>query len=134
MILGIGSDLCSIERIEQSLERHGARFVARIFTEAEQALAESRPQGRAATYAKRFAAKEALAKALGTGIAQGVFMCDIGVVNSATGAPTLALSGGARARLDAMTPRGHQADIHLSLSDDPPWAQAFVILSARPIV
>lgn len=133
MILGVGSDLCSIERIEQSLDRHGARFVARIFTEAEQALAESRPLNRAATYAKRFAAKEAMAKALGTGIAHGVFMCDIGVVNSATGAPTLELSGGALARLDAMTPSGHQSEIHLSLSDDPPWAQAFVILSARPI-
>lgn len=133
MIIGIGSDLCSIERIQHSLDRFGERFVARVFTPIERAKADRRTLTRAATYAKRFAAKEAFAKAVGTGFRQSVFMKDIGVVNAASGAPTLALTGGARARLDALTPPGHAVDVHLTLTDDHPWAQAFVILYARPI-
>ncbi|MET0269369.1 MAG: holo-ACP synthase [Sphingomonas sp.] len=133
MIVGIGSDLCNIERIQRSLDRFGERFVTRVFTDAERAKAERRTMTRAGTYAKRFAAKEAFSKAVGTGFRAGVFMKDIGVVNAPSGAPTLALTGGARARLDALTPPGHAMDIHLTLTDDHPWAQAFVILSARPI-
>lgn len=132
MIVGIGSDLCSIERIQKSLDRFGERFVTRVFTETERAKAERRTLTRAATYAKRFAAKEAFSKAVGTGFRRGVFMKDIGVVNAPSGAPTLALSGGARARLDALTPPGHAIEVHLTLTDDHPWAQAFVILYARP--
>ncbi|HVL78908.1 MAG TPA: holo-ACP synthase [Sphingomicrobium sp.] len=131
MIIGIGSDLCNIQRIERSLERFGDRFVERVFTQVEQAKADSRPFTRAGTLAKRFAAKEAFSKAVGTGFKRGVFMKDIGVVNAASGAPTLALTGGARARLDALTPAGHAVDIHLTLTDEYPWAQAFVILAAR---
>ena len=133
MIIGLGSDLCSIERIQGSLDRFGARFTDRVFTEIERAKAERRPFTRAGTYAKRFAAKEAFSKAVGTGFKRGVFMRDIGVVNAPSGAPTLALTGGARARLDALTPPGHAVAIHLTLTDDHPWAQAFVILEARPI-
>lgn len=133
MIIGLGSDLCNIDRIQQSLDRFGVRFVNRVFTDIERAKAERRPFTRAGTYAKRFAAKEAFSKAVGTGFRQGVFMRDIGVVNMATGAPTLALTGGARARLDALTPAGHAVDVHLTLTDDHPWAQAFVILYARPL-
>ena len=133
MIIGLGSDLCNIERIQNSLDRFGDRFVARVFTEIERAKAEKRPFTRAGTYAKRFAAKEAFSKAVGTGFRRGVFMKDIGVVNLPSGAPTLALTGGALARLDALTPPGHAVDIHLTLTDDHPWAQAFVILYARPI-
>ena len=133
IIVGIGSDLCSIERIERSLARFGERFTARIFTETERAKAEGRPLTRAGTYAKRFAAKEALSKAVGTGFKSGVFMRDIGVVNLPSGAPTLALTGGARARLDAMLPAGHGAQIHLTMTDDYPFAQAFVIITASPI-
>ncbi|HWW64246.1 MAG TPA: holo-ACP synthase [Sphingomonadaceae bacterium] len=133
MIVGIGSDLCSIERIQASLDRFGDRFVTRVFTDVERAKAESRPFTRAATYAKRFAAKEAFSKAVGTGFRQSVFMKDIGVVNAPSGAPTLRLTGGARARLDALTPPGHAVDIHLTLTDDHPWAQAFVILYARSL-
>lgn len=133
MIIGLGSDLCSIERIQQSLDRFGERFITRVFTDIERARAERRPLTRAGTYAKRFAAKEAFSKAVGTGFRQGVFMRDIGVVNMVSGAPTLALTGGARARLDALTPPGHAVDVHLTLTDDHPWAQAFVILYARPI-
>ena len=133
MIVGIGSDLCNIERIEKSLERFGDRFLQRVFTEREQKKAASRPHTRAGTLAKRFAAKEAFSKAVGTGFKRGVFMKDIGVVNAPSGAPTLALTGGARARLDALTPPGHAVDIHVTLTDDHPWAQAFVILYARPI-
>jgi len=133
VIIGLGSDLCNIERIQNSLDRFGERFVARVFTDVERAKAESRPFTRAGTYAKRFAAKEAFAKAVGTGFRRGVFMKDIGVVNAPSGAPTLALAGGARARLDALTPPGHAVDIHVTLTDDHPWAQAFVILYARPI-
>jgi holo-[acyl-carrier protein] synthase len=133
MILGLGSDLCNIERIQGSLDRFGDRFVDRVFTDVERAKADRRVMTRAATFAKRFAAKEAFAKALGTGFNQGVFMKDIGVVNLPSGAPTLALTGGAKAKLDAMTPPGHAVDIHVTLTDDHPWAQAFVILYARPI-
>ncbi|MDB5691549.1 MAG: holo-ACP synthase [Alphaproteobacteria bacterium] len=132
MILGIGSDLCSIERIQKSLDRFGDRFIRRVFTETERARAERRPLTRAGTYAKRFAAKEAFSKAVGTGFRRGVFMRDIGVVNAPSGAPTLALGGGARARLDAMTPEGHFADVHLTMTDDHPFALAFVVITAVP--
>ncbi|WP_294326025.1 holo-ACP synthase [uncultured Sphingomonas sp.] len=132
MIIGLGSDLCNIERIQNSLDRFGDRFLQRVFTEIEQAKAEKRPFTRAGTLAKRFAAKEAFSKAVGTGFAQGVFMRDIGVVNARSGAPTLHLTGGAKARLDAMTPEGHVAVVHLTMTDDHPWAQAFVIIEALP--
>ena len=131
MILGLGSDLCDIRRIQNSLDRFGARFTERLFTEVEKARSE-RKNDRAASYAKRFAAKEAFSKAVGTGFKRGVFMKDIGVVNAPSGAPTLALTGGAKARLDAMIPEGHVARIHLTLTDDHPWAQAFVIIEAIP--
>ena len=130
MILGLGSDLCNIERIQASLDRFGERFERRCFTEVERAKAARRPFTHAATLAKRFAAKEAFSKAVGTGFRQGVFLKDIGVVNAPSGAPTLALTGGARARLDAMIPEGHVARIHVTLTDDHPWAQAFVIVEA----
>ena len=133
MIVGIGSDLCNIERIEQSLERWGEKFLRRVFTEVEQAKAASRPHTRGGTLAKRFAAKEAFSKAVGTGFRRGVHMKDIGVVNLPSGAPTLQLTGGARARLDALAPEGHAIDIHLSMTDDHPWAQAIVILTARKL-
>lgn len=133
MILGLGSDLCNIERIQNSLDRFGERFVQRVFTPLEQARAARRPLTRAGTLAKRFAAKEAFSKAVGTGFKRGVFMKDIGVVNAPSGAPTLALTGGAKARLDAMTPAGHRALVHLTLTDDHPWAQAFVIIEALPL-
>ncbi|MBV8687090.1 MAG: holo-ACP synthase [Alphaproteobacteria bacterium] len=133
MILGIGSDLCNIERIQASLDRFGERFVARVFTEAERSKAERRPFTRAGTYAKRFAAKEAFSKAVGTGFRRGVFMKDIGVVNAPSGAPTLALTGGAKARLDAITPPGHFAEVHLTMTDDHPFAQAFVVIAAIPL-
>lgn len=130
MIIGLGSDLCNIDRIQASLDRFGARFEQRVFTPVEQAKAAQRPFTRAGTYAKRFAAKEAFSKAVGTGFKRGVFMKDIGVVNARSGAPTLALTGGAKARLDAMVPEGHRAKIHVTLTDDHPWAQAFVIIEA----
>ncbi len=133
MIIGLGSDLCNIERIANSLETYGDRFLNRVFTEAERAKAARRPHTVAGTLAKRFAAKEAFSKAVGTGFKQGVFMADIGVVNAPSGAPTLALTGGAKARLDALTPAGHTALVHLTLTDDHPWAQAFVVIEARPI-
>ena len=133
MILAIGSDLCNIERIQASLDRFGERFEQRVFTEVERAKAARRPFTRAGTYAKRFAAKEAFSKAVGTGFKAGVFMKDIGVVNMKSGAPTLALTGGAAARLAAITPAGHEAVVHLTLTDDHPWAQAFVIIEARPL-
>lgn len=133
MIVGIGSDLCNIDRIQGSLDRFGQRFVDRVFTEVERSKAERRVLTRAATYAKRFAAKEAFSKAVGTGFKAGVFMKDIGVVNLPSGAPTLLLTGGAKARLDALTPPGHAVDVHLTMTDDHPWAQAFVILYARPL-
>ena len=133
MILGIGSDLCNIERIEKSLERFGDRFLERVFTDVEKAKARSRPHTIAGTLAKRFAAKEAFSKAVGTGFKRGVFMKDIGVVNAPSGAPTLQLTGGAKARLDALAPAGHAIDIYLTMTDDHPWAQAFVILQARKL-
>jgi len=133
LIIGLGSDLCSIERIAASLERFGERFEARVFTDAERAKADRRPFTKAGTLAKRFAAKEAFSKAVGTGFRAGVFMRDIGVVNAPSGAPTLALTGGAAARLDAITPPGHAARVHLTMTDDHPWAQAFVIVEAVPI-
>ena len=132
MIIAIGSDLCNIDRIQNSLNRFGARFEQRVFTEVERAKAARRPFTRAGTYAKRFAAKEAFAKAIGTGFSAGVFMKDIGVVNAKSGAPTLALTGGAAQRLAALTPDGHTAIVHLTLTDDHPWAQAFVVIEARP--
>ena len=132
MIIGLGSDLCNIERIQASLDRFGERFETRVFTDIERAKAKKRPFTIAGTYAKRFAAKEAFSKAVGTGFRRGVFMKDIGVVNAPSGAPTLALTGGAAKRLAEMIPPGHEAHIHLPLPDDHPWAQAFVIIEAFP--
>lgn len=133
MIIGLGSDLCNIERIQNSLDRFGTRFEQRVFTDQEQAKANRRPFTKAGTLAKRFAAKEAFSKAVGTGFRAGVFMKDIGVINAPSGAPTLALTGGAKARLDALTPVGHVAVVHLTLTDDYPWAQAFVVIEARAV-
>jgi holo-[acyl-carrier protein] synthase len=133
MIIAIGSDLCNIERIQASLDRFGERFVNRVFTDVEKAKAERRTFTKAGTLAKRFAAKEAFSKAVGTGFKAGVFMKDIGVVNAKSGAPTLALTGGAAARLAEITPEGHEALVHLTLTDDHPWAQAFVVIEARPL-
>ena len=133
MIIAIGSDLCNIDRIQSSLDRFGERFENRVFTEIERAKAARRPFTKAGTLAKRFAAKEAFSKAVGTGFKAGVFMKDIGVVNMKSGAPTLALAGGAAARLAALTPAGHEAVVHLTLTDDHPWAQAFVVIEARPL-
>jgi len=130
MIVGLGSDLCNIERIQGSLDRFGTRFENRVFTETELAKANRRPFTKAGTLAKRFAAKEAFSKAVGTGFRSGVFMKDIGVVNARSGAPTLALSGGARAALDALVPEGHEARVHLTLTDDHPWAFALVMIEA----
>ena len=133
MIVSIGSDLCNIERIQNSLNRFGERFELRVFTEVERAKAARRPFTKAGTLAKRFAAKEAFSKAVGTGFKAGVFMRDIGVVNAPSGAPTLKLTGGAASRLAAITPAGHEAVIHLTLTDDHPWAQAFVVIEARKL-
>ncbi len=130
MIVGIGSDLCNIERIQASVDRFGERFLRRVFTDVERAKAQSRPYSMAGTLAKRFAAKEAFSKAVSTGFKRGVYMKDIGVVNAPSGAPTLHLTGGAKARLDALAPAGHSIAVHLTMTDDHPWAQAFVILSA----
>lgn len=132
VIIGLGSDLCNIERIQNSLDRWGERFKQRSFTDVENAKAARRPHTQAGTYAKRFAAKEAFSKAVGTGFKRGVYMKDIGVVNAPSGAPTLALTGGAKVRLEEMTPPGHTVSIHLTLTDDHPWAQAFVIIEAHP--
>ena len=132
MIIGLGSDLCNIDRIQNSLDRFGERFTNRVFTETERAKAETRPFTRAGTYAKRFAAKEAYSKAVGTGFKRGVFMKDIGVANLPSGAPTLVLTGGAKERLDALTPPGHAARIHLTMTDDHPFAMAVVIIEAVP--
>ena len=132
MILGIGSDLCDIRRIERSLERFGDRFTHRIFTEGERLRSDGRA-ARAPSYARRFAAKEACSKALGTGMSAGVFWCDMEVVNLPGGKPTLRLKGGALKRLESMTPVGHEAVVHVSLTDDPPVAQAFVVIEARPL-
>jgi len=131
VILGIGSDLSDIRRIEQSLERFGERFTRRVFTEIERVRSERKPD-RAASYAKRFAAKEACAKALGTGIRRGVYWRDMGVVNMRSGQPTMSLTGGAAERLAALVPTGMKPVIHLSLTDDHPYAQAFVIIEAVP--
>ena len=133
MIVGIGSDLCNIERIQASVDRFGERFLNRVFTDVERAKAARRPLTMAGTLAKRFAAKEAFSKAVGTGFKQGVFMKDIGVVNAPSGAPTLHLTGGALARLDALAPPGHAMTVHLTMTDDHPWAQAFVILTATKL-
>lgn len=133
MIVGIGSDLCDIRRIEKALNRFGERFLNRVFTETEQNKARRRPV-MAPTLAKRFAAKEACAKALGTGFSRGVFLHDIGVVNLRSGQPTLSLTGGAKEQLDRITPAGCEMVIHLTITDEPPLAQAFVILEARPLV
>lgn len=131
MIIGLGSDLIDIRRVERSLERFGARFTERVFTEIERAKSDRRRM-RAASYAKRFAAKEACAKALGTGMAKGVFWRDMGVVNLPGGKPTMQLTGGAAVRLTAMMPVGHKPVIHLTITDDMPLAQAFVIIEAVP--
>jgi holo-[acyl-carrier protein] synthase len=130
MILGIGIDLVDIRRIEKTIERHGERFIARVFTAVERAKAERRAN-RVETYAKRFAAKEACAKALGTGFRNGVFFRDMGVVNLRSGRPTLELTGGARRRLETLTPPGTQARIDLALTDEYPIAQAMVVISAE---
>jgi holo-[acyl-carrier protein] synthase len=132
VIIGIGSDLCDVRRIEKALERFGERFVKRVYTEIERRKAEGRV-GLAATYAKRFAAKEACAKALGTGFRQGVFLKDLGVVNLPGGRPTLALTGGAATRLAAITPAGMRAEISLSLTDEYPLAHAIVVITAIPL-
>ncbi len=131
MILGLGSDLSDIRRIQVSLDRFGERFTQRCFTEIERTRSE-RKHDRAASYAKRFAAKEACSKALGTGMRRGVFWRDMAVVNIRGGRPTMALTGGALAQLEAMTPEGMRAAIHLTLTDDHPYAQAFVIIEALP--
>ena len=131
MILGLGSDLVDIRRIEKVIARHGDRFIQRIFTPVEIAKAERRAT-RIDTYAKRFAAKEACSKALGTGFRKGVFFRDMGVVNLPSGRPTMALTGGALARLNEMIPEGHDARIDVSLTDEYPLAQAIVIISAVP--
>jgi holo-[acyl-carrier protein] synthase len=131
MIIGIGSDLIDIRRIEKTLARHPERFVARVFTDIEQQKSERRKE-RAASYAKRFAAKEACAKALGTGLARGVFWRDMGVVNLPGGKPTMKLTGGAARRLAAIVPQGHEAFVHLTITDDFPLAQAFVVIEALP--
>jgi holo-[acyl-carrier protein] synthase len=132
MIIGIGSDLIDIRRIEKTLERHGQRFINRVYTPVEQAKSERRKQ-RAASYAKRFAAKEACAKALGTGLSQGVFWRDMGVVNLPSGAPTMHLTNGAARRLSAIVPSGYTPRIHVTITDDFPLAQAFVIIEALKI-
>jgi len=132
MILGIGTDLCNIERIERTLDRFGDRFLNRVFTDREQRKAQSRPRAIAATYAKRWAAKEACSKALGTGLRMGIAWKDMAVSNMRTGQPVMQVTGWAKERLDAMTPAGHEAVIHVTLTDDHPWAQAMVIIEARP--
>ncbi len=129
MIIGYGIDLCDIRRLEAALDRFGERFVLRCFTEIERTKSDGRP-ARAASYAKRFAAKEACAKALGTGLNHGVYWRDMGVINLASGKPTMHLTGGAASRLKALTPQGHQAVIHLTLTDEYPLAQAHVIIEA----
>ena len=129
MIIGLGSDLIDIRRMEKMLERYGQKFIDRIFTDVEQLKSERRAE-RAASYAKRFAAKEACAKALGTGLKHGVFWRDMGVVNLATGQPTMRLTGGALKRLEQITPRGYEAQINLTITDEYPLAQAIVMISA----
>jgi holo-[acyl-carrier protein] synthase len=131
MIIGLGNDIVDIRRIEKTLERYGERFIQRVFTTVEQAKSEKRA-ARAASYAKRFAAKEACSKALGTGFRRGVFWRDMGVINEPSGRPTLILANGAKTQLDRITPAGCRALIHLTLTDDFPYAQAIVIISAVP--
>jgi holo-[acyl-carrier protein] synthase len=131
VIIGIGSDLCDIRRIEKSLERFGDRFTHKVFTDLERARSERKPD-RASSYAKRFAAKEACSKALGTGLKRGVHLAGMGVVNLPSGKPTMALTGGAAEQLARMVPPGMKAVVHLSLTDDHPYAQAFVIIEALP--
>jgi holo-[acyl-carrier protein] synthase len=132
-VIGTGSDLCDIRRIERAMDRFGDRFLQRVFTTTERARAARRhPRIQPGTFAKRFAAKEACAKALGTGFRQGVFHSDMGVVNLPSGQPTLALTGGAAARLQAMTPPGHTATIHLTLTDEHPYALAQVMITSAP--
>jgi holo-[acyl-carrier protein] synthase len=131
MILGLGSDITDVRRVAKVMERHGDRFLTRVFTDVERARADRR-KNRAETYAKRFAAKEACAKALGTGIRQGVWWRDMGVVNMRSGRPTMKLTGGAQKRLEALTPEGFEAQIDLTISDEGPMAVAFVIISAIP--
>jgi holo-[acyl-carrier protein] synthase len=134
MILGLGSDICDIRRIEAAIARHGDRFLSRVFTETERAKAMRRTERiRVATFAKRFAAKEAAAKALGTGFRQGVFFADLGVVNLPSGQPTLQMTGGAAARLVAITPPGMVAAVALTMTDEHPYAFAQVIISALPL-
>lgn len=132
MILGIGTDLANIERIERTLERFGDRFRNRVFTDLEQAKAERR-RDTSGTYAKRWAAKEACSKALGTGLRMGIAWKDMAVSNLSTGQPQMALTGWAAERLAEMTPEGHEAVVHVTLTDDHPWAQAFVVIEARPL-
>ncbi|MGE6739036.1 holo-ACP synthase [Allorhizobium pseudoryzae] len=132
MIIGMGSDLIDIRRVEKSIERFGERFTHRCFTDIERRKSDGRKM-RAASYAKRFAAKEACSKALGTGLAQGVFWKDMGVVNLPSGKPTMALTNGAAERLSALLPAGHEAVIHLTITDEFPYAQAFVVIEARPL-
>ena len=132
MILGLGSDITDVRRVAKVMERHGDRFLTRVFTDIERARAD-RKKNRAETYAKRFAAKEACSKALGTGIRQGVWWRDMGVVNMPSGRPTMALTGGAKKRLDALTPKGWQAQIDLTITDEGPMAVAFVVISANPV-
>lgn len=133
MILGIGTDLANIDRIEAVLARHGDRFRKRVFTDSERAKAESRPRAVAATYAKRWAAKEACSKALGTGLRMGISWRDMAVSNLRSGQPVMRLSGWAAERLASMTPPGHEALVHVTLTDDHPWAQAFVVIEARAV-
>ncbi len=133
MILGIGTDLANIERIERTMDRFGDRFLNRVFTEREQAKAATRPHGTAATYAKRWAAKEACSKALGTGLRMGIAWRDMAVSNLWTGQPVMHLTGWAADRLAQMTPQGYRAVVHVTLTDDHPWAQAFVMIEALPL-
>ncbi|MBL8905621.1 MAG: holo-ACP synthase [Rhizobiales bacterium] len=132
MIVGLGNDIVDIRRLEKTLERYGERFLNRVFTDIERRKSDRRVQ-RAATYAKRFAAKEACSKALGTGFRRGVFWKDMGVVNEPSGRPTMELTGGARAQLDRIVPPGHVARIHVTLTDDFPYAQAIVMIEAVPV-
>lgn len=132
MIVGLGNDIVDIRRVAKTLERYGSRFTARIFTEIEQRKSDRRAE-RAASYAKRFAAKEACSKALGTGFRRGVYWKDMGVVNEPSGRPTMVLEGGAKAQLDRLTPVGHRAVIHLTITDDFPYAQAIVMIEAVPL-
>ena len=132
MIIGLGNDMIDIRRIEKTLERYGERFTHRVFTEIERKKSDRRAE-RAASYAKRYAAKEACSKALGTGFNRGVFWRDLGVVNEPSGKPTMVLTGGAGERLAMLVPKGHRAQIHLTITDDFPYAQAFVIIEALPV-